>query len=75
MQIVFLFYDGMTALDAIGPHKVLCHLPGVKVYRTAENPGIVQTCSELVLTAEHPLSSVSHADIGDTMSRQRHLLA
>ncbi len=23
MQVVFLFYDGMTALDAIGPHSIL----------------------------------------------------
>ena len=31
MQIAFLFYDGMTALDAIGPHEILCRLPGAKV--------------------------------------------
>ncbi len=27
MQIAFLFYEGMTALDAVGPHEILCRLP------------------------------------------------
>ena len=27
MEIVFLFYNGMTALDAAGPHEILCRLP------------------------------------------------
>ena len=32
MNIIFLFYEGMTALDAVGPHEILCRLPGVSVY-------------------------------------------
>ncbi|MBX9744025.1 MAG: DJ-1/PfpI family protein [Chlamydiales bacterium] len=64
MQIVFLFYDGMTALDAIGPHEVLCRLPGAKVQRVAKKPGIIRTDSAgLELTAEYALVDVSHADI------------
>ena len=39
MQFVFLFYEGMTALDAIGPHEVLSRLPGAKVQRVAQNAG------------------------------------
>ncbi len=27
MQITFLFYDGMTALDAVGPHEILAVYP------------------------------------------------
>ncbi len=33
MKIVFLFYEGMTALDAIGPHEILCRLPDASVFR------------------------------------------
>jgi hypothetical protein len=29
MQIIFLFYEDMTALDAVGPHEILSRLPGV----------------------------------------------
>ncbi len=63
MQIVFLFYDGMTALDAVGPHEILCRLPGAKVYRAALHPGEIQTDSHLVLKAEISLSDISHADV------------
>lgn len=38
MQIVFLFYQGMTALDAVGPHEVLSHLPGASVKRVGRTP-------------------------------------
>ncbi len=64
MQIVFLFYDGMTALDAIGPHEVLFRLPGVQVKRVAKRSGPIRTESaDLQLTAEYALSEVSHADV------------
>src|ERR1700722_4222990 len=64
MQIVFLFYDGMTALDAIGPHEILCHLPGAKVKRVAKKAGPIRTDSAgLELIADYALSDVSHADI------------
>lgn len=64
MQIVFLFYDGMTALDAIGPHEILCRLPDSKVQRVARKAGTVRTDSaNLELVAEYSLEDVSHADI------------
>jgi transcriptional regulator GlxA family with amidase domain len=64
ITIVFLLYDGMTALDMIGPHEVLFRLPGVKVLRVAEHAGPVRTESaNLTLNAEYALSDVSHADI------------
>ena len=28
MQIVIALYDRFTALDAVGPHQVLAHVPG-----------------------------------------------
>ena len=63
MQIAFLFYEGMTALDAIGPHEILCRLPGAKVYRVAKHSGEIKTDSQLLLTAEHSLTDVSYADV------------
>lgn len=63
MQIVFLFYEGMTALDAVGPHEILCRLPDVTVKRVAKSSGTVSSDSGLVLNADYSLSDVSHADI------------
>lgn len=64
IQIVFLFYDGMTALDAIGPHEILCRLPEARVQRVARKSGTVRTDSAgLELTAEYALTEVSHADV------------
>lgn len=64
MQVVFLFYDGMTALDAVGPHEILCRLPGAKVLRAAMSKGPIRTDSAgLLLSAEYALSEVSHADV------------
>ena len=63
-EIVFLFYEGMTALDAIGPHEVLSRLPGVIVKRVAKKAGpIVTDSSQLIVTADYSLEEVSHADV------------
>lgn len=63
MQIVFLFYDKMTALDAIGPHEILTRLPGATVKRVALHSGDIQTCSGMILKADYGISEVSHADV------------
>ncbi|MBS0604754.1 MAG: DJ-1/PfpI family protein [Verrucomicrobia bacterium] len=63
MQIVFLFYDGMTALDAIGPHEILCRLPGAQVQRVAKSLGPVRTDSGLALIADKAISDVLRADL------------
>lgn len=63
MQIVFLFYEGMTALDAIGPHEILSRIPDATVKRVSAIPGEIHTCSELVLKTEYGLPEVSHADV------------
>jgi len=49
IQIVFLFYDGMNALDLVGPHEILCDLPEAKILRVAKQPGPIRTDSGLVL--------------------------
>jgi len=39
MEIVFLLYEGMTALDLIAPHEILCRLPDAIVRRVANSAG------------------------------------
>ncbi len=63
MQIVFLFYDGMTALDAVGPHEVLSRLPNTKTLRCARHAGPVHIECGLVMNAEFSISDVTHADV------------
>ncbi len=63
MQIVFLFYQGMTALDAIGPHEILNRLPGASVKLAAQTPGAIHTDSGLILQAEVAIADVSSADV------------
>lgn len=78
MQIVFLFYEGMTALDAIGPHEILCHLPGATLKRVAKEKGPILTDSGVVLQAEYSLSEIMHADVlvipgaGNATTLQQH---
>lgn len=63
MQIVFLFYDGMTALDVVGSHEILCRISGTSMKRVAKSAGNVKTDSGLILNAEDALSDVLNADI------------
>lgn len=63
MQIVFLFYDGMTALDAIGPYEVLCRLPGALTRIAAIKAGPIKTCAGLTLFADSSLAEIKHADV------------
>lgn len=64
MKIVILFYPGMTALDAIGPHEVLFRLPNAAMYRVAKQAGIITTeSSHLKMMAEYSFSQVEEADI------------
>ncbi len=43
MDIVFLLFDGFTALDAVGPYEVLSRLPGATVRFVAAEVGEVRT--------------------------------
>src|SRR2546423_1494269 len=43
MQIAILIFDGVTALDAIGPYEVLSRLPGAELRFVAKDPGPKRT--------------------------------
>lgn len=43
MNIAILLYDGVTALDAIGPYEVLASMPDAKVHFVAKKAGVINT--------------------------------
>jgi transcriptional regulator GlxA family with amidase domain len=64
MQIVIALFDRFTALDAVGPHQVLHHLPGAEVIFAAERAGGVTDDSRtLTLQAQAALADVPRPDI------------
>ncbi|MFC0110877.1 DJ-1/PfpI family protein [Kibdelosporangium aridum] len=64
MQIAFVVYPGMTALDAIGPYELLRSMPGSEVRFVAAAPGKVVTDSGvLALGASHSFDETPSPDI------------
>jgi putative intracellular protease/amidase len=63
MDIAIPLFDGITALDAIGPYEVLSRLPGARVRFVAVEPGPKRTDKHLALVADEPLSAVPHPEI------------
>ena len=61
-EIVIYLYDGMTALDAIGPYEVLRFLPNASVRFVAKVKGPVRMDSRaLTLMADYGIDEVSSA--------------
>src|SRR5438034_103787 len=66
MRIAILLYDGMTALDAIGPYDVLRQVPGAEVLFVGDGAGVKRTEEQpLGLVADRTLAEVP----GDDMAR------
>src|SRR5439155_24296696 len=64
IRIAILLYDGMTALDAIGPYDVLRQLPGAEVVFVGDTAGVKHTEQQpLGLVADRGLGEVPKADI------------
>ena len=63
MEIAILAFDGMTALDAVGPAQVLALLPGARVRWTAREPGPQRTDAGMSIVAEHALGDVQRPEI------------
>lgn len=63
-RIAILLYDGMTALDAVGPYEVLCRVPNASVVTVAKRVGPLRTDTGVLgLVADRALSQVRHADV------------
>jgi transcriptional regulator GlxA family with amidase domain len=57
LQVAILLFDGVTALDAVGPFEVLSRLPGAEVRFVGARPGIVETArGPLGLRVTHALT-------------------
>ena len=64
MDIAIPLFEGITALDAIGPYEVLSRLPGARVRFVAVAAGPYRTDNrQLALTADEPLSAVPHPEV------------
>ena len=63
MQIAILAFDGMTALDAVGPAQVLAFLPGASIRWTSPDPGARRTDAGMSIVAAYPLSDVPRPDV------------
>jgi putative intracellular protease/amidase len=64
MDIAIPIFDGITALDAIGPYEVLSRLPGARVHFLALEPGAKRTGNRmLALTADEALSDLPQPEV------------
>jgi transcriptional regulator GlxA family with amidase domain len=64
MRIAILVFDGLTALDAIGPYEVLSRIPEAEVAFVATEAGSKRTdTGALGIQADLALSEVSEPDV------------
>lgn len=64
MDIAIPIFDGITALDAVGPYEVLSRLPDTQVHFIAAEPGPKRTENAmLALTADLSLADLPTPDI------------
>lgn len=64
MNIAFFVFDGLTALDVVGPYEVLSRLPGAHSTFVAPARGPVRTDNQiLALVADASIDDVAAADL------------
>jgi putative intracellular protease/amidase len=64
VDIVCLLFDGITALDIVGPYEVLQRLPDAEVKFTAAAAGEIRTDNRfLALVADYALDEIRGADV------------
>lgn len=64
MDIVLFVFDGITALDVVGPYEVLARLPGARVRFVAPAAGVVRTDNQVLgLAADEGIDDVARADL------------
>jgi len=54
-KIAIFLFDGITALDAVGPYEVLAKIPQAEVTFVASHPGAVQSTGGLKMNAERSI--------------------
>jgi transcriptional regulator GlxA family with amidase domain len=64
MEISVLAFDGLTALDAVGPYEVFRSVPGWEVFFVGKERGEVRTdVGSLGLTVDHDFAERPEADV------------
>jgi putative intracellular protease/amidase len=64
MNIAILVFDGITALDAIGPYEVLARLPGARVTFVAPSRGVVRTGDRVLgLAVDASIDEIAASDL------------
>jgi putative intracellular protease/amidase len=64
MDIVCYVFDGITALDIVGPYEVLARLPGARTRFVGEHAGPVRTDNQVLgLMADMARADVAAADV------------
>jgi len=64
MDIVCYVFDGITALDIVGPYEVLARLPGARTRFVGEKEGPIRTDNQILgIVADDARADVTEADI------------
>jgi transcriptional regulator GlxA family with amidase domain len=65
VEIAILLFDGITALDAVGPYEALAMIPEAHVRFVGTERGAKRAARNgaLALVADHTLAEVAHPDI------------
>jgi transcriptional regulator GlxA family with amidase domain len=64
MQIAFLIYEGLTALDIVGPYEVLSQIPDADVRFVAKRPGPIKVDSgAFSIGTDHKLADVPRPEV------------
>jgi putative intracellular protease/amidase len=63
LNIVILIFDGLTALDAVGPFEVLAKVPGAKIQFAGLEKGPITCRGGLKLYAEYSIEEITETDI------------
>ena len=64
MDIACLVFEGITALDIVGPYEVLARLPGAEVRFVAKEAGPIRTDNKVLgIVADHAIAAMNSADV------------
>lgn len=63
MQIAFLVYEGLTALDIMGPYEALARLPGADARFVAKQHEVKVDTGAFAIRTEYTLADVPHPDV------------
>ena len=63
LDVAILLFDGVTALDAVGPYQVLSLIPGARVRWVAAEPGPKRCDGGMVLVAAESLEAVPRPEV------------